>query len=554
MWSEEVVEHLAELAVEWDTKSASTYLTCIARASTPQELTAAIDQVLLAEDIDATKAGSGDAVDPVAMLLAAAVGCVAMSDMKCRALLPLIVEHKAQQGYWAARADPHWRLALETLSLPLGPEFAARFPQRALEHRIHDCRVLEFSAAAAAATGAEVLGRLHHGLELMAASHDKVTLQQAVCHNTALLEAICRPGPALQPGQRLGSRDWDIDPARTTPTSSSAMLMAVRNAANHGALEGVGGAGTDVVTAVSQLGGGARGRWRRRREEALRRWPEAAAILALSSVSPLCAAVADPGQLYSTIIRNAGVMASGVAKVFRENLQGPMERIGAALFEKPAAVPMSESAQASRDVLTQMITAFNRDVSGNRRAGMSGVMAAYEEEVRTPIRSALSGRLLRAGLIQVQEIKVNFETEMATVQRLLEAQQLNLQAVAMLPALGLSWVSYKVLSCVAMVPFTSDPLRPQLDIESLLHIIGRDIIGERTALPLSSAGFQRRGDRCLRAWQATQVLKAKRVGNIMGTSREAAQLRADVARLASPQMSPEHIPLLLDVVFRQLRR
>ena len=32
--------------------------------STAQELTAAIDQVLLAEDIDATKAGSVDAGDP----------------------------------------------------------------------------------------------------------------------------------------------------------------------------------------------------------------------------------------------------------------------------------------------------------------------------------------------------------------------------------------------------------------------------------------------------------------------------------------------------------
>ena len=32
--------------------------------STPQELTAAIDQVLLAEDIDAIKAGSVDAGDP----------------------------------------------------------------------------------------------------------------------------------------------------------------------------------------------------------------------------------------------------------------------------------------------------------------------------------------------------------------------------------------------------------------------------------------------------------------------------------------------------------
>jgi nuclear-control-of-ATPase protein 2 len=86
---------------------------------------------------------------------------------------------------------------------------------------------------------------------------------------------------------------------------------------------------------------------------------------------------------------------------------------------------------------------------------MQAVMQAYAEEIRTPVRSALSGKLFRAGLIQVQEIKVNLEAEFVTLQRLLEAQQLNLQALAMLPALFASVAAYEVLRFVASVPFTS---------------------------------------------------------------------------------------------------
>ena len=55
-------------------------------------------------------------------------------------------------------------------------------------------------------------------------------------------------------------------------------------------------------------------------------------------------------------------------------------------------------------------------------------------------------------------------------------------------------------------------------------------------------------------WQASTVLQAQRIGNILGTSREAWQLRSDVAKLGSPGMSAEHVSLMLDMVFRQLRR
>jgi hypothetical protein len=154
----------------------------------------------------------------------------------------------------------------------------------------------------------------------------------------------------------------------------------------------------------------------------------------------------------------------------------------------------------------------------------------------------------------VQELKVRLETEVLTAERLLEAQQLNLQALAMLPALALSIAAYHAIRFVALVPFTSDPLRPQLDIESLLHGIGRQALAERAAGPDSPAGLRARGARCRLAWQASKVLQAQRIGSILGTSREAWQLRSDVGKLASPGMSAEHVSLMLDMVFRQLRR
>lgn len=154
----------------------------------------------------------------------------------------------------------------------------------------------------------------------------------------------------------------------------------------------------------------------------------------------------------------------------------------------------------------------------------------------------------------MQELKVKLETEVLTAQRMLEAQQLNLQALAMLPALALGVAAYQAIRFVAMVPFTTDPLRPQLDMESLLHGISRQALAERSAGANTSAALRARGSRCLLSWQASQVLKAKRVGSMLGTSREAWQLKTDVCKLTSPGMSAEHVGLLLDVVFRQLRR
>ena len=180
-WSEELLMHLAGLAAEWDVPIASTYLRTIVRAaSSRRELCQAVDTILLAEDdLDAAGAGGGDE----ALLLASAVTCVALSDLLSRDLIPKIIKYKDEQLYWAGRAEPHWRLALESFSLPLGPALAARFPRRSLAHRVHDCKVLERAAQAQAADAAETLGRIHHALTNLAAVHDAHQLRVALRHN-----------------------------------------------------------------------------------------------------------------------------------------------------------------------------------------------------------------------------------------------------------------------------------------------------------------------------------------------------------------------------------
>ena len=71
-WSTEVNHHLTGLAAEWNSKSASTYLRTIQKASTRAQLCEALDQVLLAEGADGPSLAGGDA----ALLLAAAMGFV----------------------------------------------------------------------------------------------------------------------------------------------------------------------------------------------------------------------------------------------------------------------------------------------------------------------------------------------------------------------------------------------------------------------------------------------------------------------------------------------
>jgi len=237
--------------------------------------------------------------------------------------------------------------------------------------------------------------------------------------------------------------------------------------------------------------------------------------------------------------------------VYRDNLQGPVKAIISLVTEKPTSQLMDVSAEAERAALKRMVDSFNSEVGKNLKgAGMQGVMSVYAEEVKQPIKGALSGRLLRAALIQVQEMKVNFETEMATVQRILEAQQLNLQIFAMFPAVALLSVSVRaVYSCLKWIG--TDPLRPQMDLEHILHGIARQLLNERAAGEGTEDALIARGKRCLLAWQADdQFRRGQGPGQ---PPREAIALRKDIVRLGSPKLAVEHLQSLADITFKEIR-
>jgi nuclear control of ATPase protein 2 len=68
-----------------------------------------------------------------------------------------------------------------------------------------------------------------------------------------------------------------------------------------------------------------------------------------------------------------------------------------------------------------------------RQGDLSIVMTHYEQGMKTPLVSLLSGDLLRVLLIQVQKTKVDLEIAMNSVDKLLKANELNFALLAAVP-------------------------------------------------------------------------------------------------------------------------
>jgi len=72
---------------------------------------------------------------------------------------------------------------------------------------------------------------------------------------------------------------------------------------------------------------------------------------------------------------------------------------------------------------------------GVREGDLSPVLRAYESDLRTPFRSAVTGSLVRALLIQIQKTKVDVEVALSGIDRLLKSQQLVFGFVGVTPSL-----------------------------------------------------------------------------------------------------------------------
>ena len=78
-----------------------------------------------------------------------------------------------------------------------------------------------------------------------------------------------------------------------------------------------------------------------------------------------------------------------------------------------------------------------------REGNLSPVLRAYERDIRSPLRSAITGELIRSLLIQVQKTKVDVELAMNGIDRLLKSQQLVFGFVGVTPSLAILWLVFR---------------------------------------------------------------------------------------------------------------
>ncbi|KAI0304264.1 ATP synthase regulation protein NCA2-domain-containing protein [Multifurca ochricompacta] len=69
------------------------------------------------------------------------------------------------------------------------------------------------------------------------------------------------------------------------------------------------------------------------------------------------------------------------------------------------------------------------------------ILQIYEEDIKSPVRSAISGSLLRSAFVQIQKAKVDVDQALAGIDKLLKSQELTFAFVGVAPALSLVYVA-----------------------------------------------------------------------------------------------------------------
>ncbi|CAK5280399.1 unnamed protein product [Mycena citricolor] len=87
------------------------------------------------------------------------------------------------------------------------------------------------------------------------------------------------------------------------------------------------------------------------------------------------------------------------------------------------------------------------ELSAKIRVGdLTPVLRLYEEDIKSPVKSALTGTLLRSMFIQVQKAKVDIDQALAGIDKLLKSQELTFAFVGLAPAMVITIVLGRSLS------------------------------------------------------------------------------------------------------------
>ncbi|KAG2361507.1 ATP synthase regulation protein NCA2-domain-containing protein [Suillus spraguei] len=95
-------------------------------------------------------------------------------------------------------------------------------------------------------------------------------------------------------------------------------------------------------------------------------------------------------------------------------------------------------AREKLDYDSTQLEALSRHI---RQGDLTAVLKIYEEDIKYPVKSAISGTLLRSMFIQVQKAKVDLDQALTGIDKLLKSQELTFAFVGVAPALAVIYVA-----------------------------------------------------------------------------------------------------------------
>lgn len=165
--------------------------------------------------------------------------------------------------------------------------------------------------------------------------------------------------------------------------------------------------------------------------------PSSVGGLALSlgvhyTLKPRWPEIARAGQTSASVLRG----------IYARRFYAPLRDIALDLLNRRPRLTDAAALQDSERSLETMLAEFVQDSkkrsrgSGGREDALAAVSRAYESEIkRGAIRNIMQGKLVRLILIQVQLLKTELLKAMGAIDDLVDANRLNVQLLASVPAL-----------------------------------------------------------------------------------------------------------------------
>ncbi|KAM9936886.1 hypothetical protein OXX80_003572 [Metschnikowia pulcherrima] len=131
------------------------------------------------------------------------------------------------------------------------------------------------------------------------------------------------------------------------------------------------------------------------------------------------------------------------------------DMLGILRNDEAMTITSKESLKSDLDSLERMVTDYLTDTNVKinpaeisaavKQGDLTMVMSQYEDELRTPYKSILTGSLIRSILIQVQKTKVDGDLAISGIDKLLKSQQLLFGVLSISPSLFILYQANRAL-------------------------------------------------------------------------------------------------------------